>query len=364
MHLQQQYTESRFALATGQRAVAACHGVWVYLTQREVSKRVLNTHTYFQPAELEDLCVQTFQMATGRKAMPAKSGSLLHSPYRLLIRVGLLGPALGGQCILDFPLLTALNLCSLQMCGRSFSSLAQESSSAQRDMVLKQLLGLPYPGSAQIYRCRDPWIKRVEINLGPMYQHEILKLAVIDERGKPVGLRAQIGPEKEQKLNLDARQCAELVIEERRFLLRVVDLQTIEMDLDETPFTLGSLPPQAQEHHLIVELDHQPLLVKSAGSLVKSSLLEIANQVAPSLIPSHLTGDISTPKIIPLRAAHLPLPNLRRFHVEVLLMGAGAVRVQLELGPISGLNARQLDILKALFDYTFYHPELKKIFGS
>lgn len=294
--------------------------------------------------------------------MPAKSGSLLHSPYRLLIRVGLLGPALGGQCILDFPLLTALNLCSLQMCGRSFSSLVQEDS-PERTLVIKQLLGLPYPGSAQIYRCRDPWVKKVEINLGPLYQHEILKLAVIDERGKPIALRAQIGPEKEQRLALDNKQQAELVIEDRRFLLRVVDLQTIEMDLDERAFTLGPVPPQPQEHHLIVELEDGMYMVKSAGSLVKSSLLEIANQVAPSLIPEHLTGDISTPKLIPLRAAHLPLPNLRRFHVEVLLMGAGAVRVQLELGPISGLNARQLDILKALFDYTFYHPELKKIFG-
>lgn len=226
------------------------------------------------------------------------------------------------------------------------------------------MLGLPYPGGAQIHRCHDPWIKRVEVNLGPLYEHETLRLAVIEERGQAVGLRCQIGPEKEQRLNLDAQKRTELVIEDRRFLIRVLDPQNIEIDLDESRLTLGPVPPSPQDHHLIVELDHQSYLVRSGGFLVKSSLLEIANQVAPSLIPAHLTGDISTPRIIPSRATHLPLPDLRRYHLEVLLMGAGPVRIQLELGPISGLNPRQLDLLKSLFDYTFYHPELKKIFGS
>lgn len=302
-------------------------------------------------------------MATGRKALPAKTGSLLQSPYRLLVRVGLLGTALGGQCILDFPLLTALNLCSLQMCGRSFSSLIQEEN-PRRDIWIRQLLGMPYPGSAQIYRCRDAWIKRIEINLGPLYAHETLRLAVSEERGKPVALRYQIGPEKEQKLRLDAQQRAELLIEDRRFLFKVLDPLSVEMDLDESRLTLGSVPSQLQEHHLLVEIEGQTQLVKSGSSLVKSSLLEIANQTAPSLIPADMIGDISTPRLIPLRAAHLPLPNLRHYHIEILLMGAGAVRILLDLGPLTDLNSRQLDILKNLFDNTFYHPELKKIFGS
>ena len=302
-------------------------------------------------------------MATARKALPAKTGALLHSPYRMLVRVGLLGPALGGQCILDFPLLTALNLCALQLCGRSFSSLCQEND-PKRDTWLRQILGLPYPRSAQLHRCHDPWVKRIEINLGPMYDHETLRLAVLEERGQPVGLRFQIGPEKEQKLKLDGQKRAELMIEDRRFLFRVIDPQTVEMDLDESRMTLGTPPANPQEHHLLVELDGQLQMVKSGGFMVKSSLLEIANQVAPSLIPSHLTGDISIPRIIPSRATHLPLPNLRRYHVEILLMGAGPIRIQLEIGSITGLNARQLDILKNLFDNVFYHPELKKIFGS
>lgn len=302
-------------------------------------------------------------MATGRKALPAKTGALLQSPYRLLVRVGLLGPALGGQCILDFPLLTALNLCALQLCGRSFSSLVQDED-PRRDTWLRQLLGLPYPGSPQVYRCHDAWIKRIEVNLGPLYEHEILRLAVIEERGQLVGLRYQIGPEKEQKLKLDSQQRAEIVIEDRRFLIRALDPLSIEMDLDESRLTLGSMPSQPQEHHLLVDLDNHMQLVKSGSSLVKSSLLEIANQTAPSLIPEHLTGDISIPRIVPLRAAHLPLPNLRHYHVEILLMGAGPMRIQLDLGPLTGLNDRQLDILKNLFDNIFYHPELKKIFGS
>lgn len=302
-------------------------------------------------------------MATGRKALPLKTAKLLNSPYRLLIRVGLLGPAVGGQCIFDFPLLTALNLCSLQFCGLSFSSLNQ-TTQPQRETWLKQLLGLPYPGSAQTYRCQDPWIKRVEVNLGPLYQNELLRLSVIEDKGLATGVRFQIGPEKEQTLKLNPQQRASIQIEDRLFLIHVLDPQTIEVDLDESRLTLGAIPPQTNEHHLIVELEQQPWLVKSGSSLVKSSLLEIANQVAPSLIPEHLTGDISTPRIIPLRASHLPLPNLNRYNVELLLMGAGAIKIQLELGPIAGLNPRQLDILKSLFDYTFYHPELKKIFGS
>lgn len=295
--------------------------------------------------------------------MLAKTGQLLLTPNRLLIQVGLLGPALGGQCILDFPLLTALNICALQFAGRNFVNLNQEDSS-NKALFLRQLLGLPNSGGAQIYRCSDPWIKRIEINLGPLYKNELLRIAVIEQRGRFVGLKAQIGPEAPQTIKLDAQARGSLEIEGRIFLFKVLDALTVEMEMDESALTLGSLPSNIQSHHILTELEGKQYLVKSAGSLVKSSLLEIANQVAPAMIPAHLTGDISTPRIVPSRAAHLPLPYMYRYHIELLLMGAGPIQIKLELGHLSGFSEKQLDILKQLFDYTFYHPELKKMFGQ
>lgn len=281
----------------------------------------------------------------------------------MLIRVGILGPAIGGQCIFDFPLLTALNLCALQMSGLSFSSLNRDSN-PKRLIWLKQLLGMPYPGSEQIYKYAETWIKRIEYNLGPLYSNEILKLGIIENQGKPSEIQYQIGPEKEEYLKLDHNQTSKLVIEDRSYIIKVLDSKSISIDIDESKLTIAPKPPIENEHHIFVDLEADTFLVKSGSSLVKSSLLEIANQIAPSLIPSHLTGDISTPKLIPLRESHLPLPYLKTYTIELLLMGAGPIRVQLDLCQLADLNPQQINILKNLFDHTFYHPELKKIFGS
>lgn len=323
----------------------------------------MSSNLYFPPSELEQICLHSFELATGRKALPAKQLQIHSASPRLLIRVGLLGPAFGGQCILDFPLLSALNLCALQLCGRSFSSISHEET-PERERLLRQLLGLPYPGGQQRYYCHDAWVKRIEVNLGPFYAHETMRIMVIERQGQAVGIRIQIGPEKEQSLSLDEQKQAVFILEDRRFLIKVLDLHEIEVNLDESALTLGPLPPNPQDYHLLVSLEGKTHVVRSGSSLVKSSLLEIANQVAPAFIPEHLIGDISTPRIIPSRASHLPLPHLTRYQVDLLLMGAGPLRVTLELGGISGLSRQQLDLLKSLFDFTFYHPELKKIFGS
>jgi len=290
--------------------------------------------------------------------MLAKTGQLIKSPNRLLIQIGLLGPNLGGQCILDFPLLTALNICALQFTGRNFTSLDKENN-----VLLQHLLGLPSPGKEQTYRCSDPWVKRIEVNLGPLYKNEILRVAVVEKKNQFVGLKIQIGPEKVQLVKLDQNACGSLEIEGRIFLFKVIDALTIQIDLDESKLTLGPVPPKQKAHHIITHINGSDYLIKSGGTLVKSSLLEIANQVAPAMIPSHLIGDISTPQMVPLRSARLPLPYMNRYSVEALLMGAGPVQVKLELGHISGFSEQQIDILKQLFNYTFYHPELKKIFG-
>ncbi len=281
----------------------------------------------------------------------------------MLIRVGILGPAMGGQCIFDFPLLTALNLCSLQMSGLSFSSLNKDEN-PRRSTWLKQLLGIPYPGSEQIYRYTESWVKRIEYNLGPLYSNELLKLGIVENQGKPTELRYQIGPEKEEFLKLDQNLATTIIIEGRSYLIKVLDSQSISIDIDESKLTLAPIPPLRNEHHIFVDLDQDTFLVKSGSSLVKSSLLEIANQIAPSLIPNHLTGDISTPKLIPLRESRLPLPYLKTYQAEFLLMGAGPIRIQLDLCKLTELGPHQINIFKDLFDHTFYHPELKKIFGS
>lgn len=291
----------------------------------------------------------------------AKTGQLSQALHRLLIRVGLLGPEFGGQCILDFPLLTSLNLCTQQFRQRSFLDLAQESHSLD---FIKQLLGLPLPGQAQIHRCTEQWVKDIKIDLGPLYRNETLKVAVKEREGKAEALTLQVGPESPVRLPLDANGRTEFEIEGRLFLFRVLDSLSVEVQLDESRLTLAPPPPQKTEHHICIELEGVPQMVKSGGSLVKSSLLEVANQVAPTLIPEHLIGDISTPRVIPSREAHLPLPNMQRYHIDLLLMGVGPVKIKLELGDLKNFSDQQLDILKQLFDYTFYHPELKKIFGS
>lgn len=292
--------------------------------------------------------------------MPAKTGHLLHSPYRILVRVGLLGPALGGQCILDFPLLTALNLCSLSLFQQNFTSLKQDP---KNESILKQILGLPLGHPIQ-YDCQDTWIKRVEIPLGPVYNHEVLKVTLKEQNGQLIAIRIQNDNQADQILPLDAQQKASYTFQGIEILLQALNSGSVMMELDESEQTLGPVPPQTQDHHILVQLNSQTYLVKSGGSLVKSSLLEMANQISPAMIPTQLTGDISPPRLIPSRAAHLPLPNLKRYNTEVLIMGAGPVRIKLELGNISDLQAHHLEILKDLFDHTFYHPELKKIFGS
>lgn len=319
----------------------------------------LNKTEFFQVREFESLTVQAFKQATGRQSLPAKTGHLLQTPYRHLIRVGLLGPAFGGQCILDFPLLTALNLFSLQVFNQSFSSLNQQNNQSE---AIKKILGFP-TGQPVTYRCQDTWVKRIDIALGPVFQHEVLKVTYKEVLNKPGILRVQPneGPVKQIQLN----ENKEGVFEQggTRFCFRVLTPQSVEMELDESEITVGPVPPQPNETHILTQIEGHPYLVKSGGSIVKSSLLEMANLISPAMIPERLTGDISPPRLIPFREASLSLPNLKRYQTEIVLMGAGPVRIVVELGNLSNFSAAQLEVLKELFDHTFYHPELKKIFG-
>lgn len=321
------------------------------------------TTLFFDHPTLEQLCLQSFYQATGRKTLLAKTQNLIQSPYRLLIQIGLLGPAFGGQCVLDFPLLTALNLCALQMSGKSFLSLSQLNTLEAQHMI-GQLVGLPESATPETHRCYDPWVKRIDINLGPLFQHELMRVAIVEQQNTPKALRVQIGPEKEQVLPLDAMRSARLNLENRIFIFEVIDSLSLRLRIDESALTLGSVPPETGDEHILIDVNGTEKLVKSGSALVKSSLLEIANQVAPALIPEHLTGDISTPKLVPLRATHLNLPGMTKYQLHLVLMGAGPVRIVLELGQLNRFSPGQIDILKRLFNYTFYHPELKKIFGS
>jgi len=274
--------------------------------------------------------------------------------------VGLLGPALGGQCIFDFPLLTALNLCSLSLFRQNFTSLKQ---APDNEHILKQILGLPL-GKPTQFDCQDTWVKRIDVPLGPVYTHEVLKVTLKEQGGRLIAIRIHSDVQADQILPLDAQQKVSYTFQGIQCIFQALNSGSVMMELDESEQTLGPVPPEQHEHHILADINGKTYLVKSGGSLVKSSLLEMANQISPAMIPTQLTGDISPPRLIPSRASHLPLPNLKRYNTEVLIMGAGPVRIKLELGNISDLQAHHLEILKDLFDHTFYHPELKKIFGS
>lgn len=230
--------------------------------------------------------------------------------------------------------------------------------------MIGQLVGLPDAGVPETHRCYDTWVKRIEINLGPLFQHELMRVAIVEQQSVPRALRIQIGPEKEEVLALDKNNTARLMLENRQFIFEVIDSLSLRLRLDESAITLGSVPPETRDEHILIDLNGKKQLVKSGSALVKSSLLEIANQVAPAMIPEHLTGDISTPKLVPLRATHLNLPGMTKYQLHLVLMGAGPIRILLELGQLERFSVQQIDILKRLFNYTFYHPELKKIFGS
>lgn len=311
---------------------------------------------FFSQSHFENLCRDAFSIATRRQALGIKTGQLSQSPYRLLVQIGLLGPEFGGQCILDYPLLTALNLCSLTFCKKKFADLNLEDP--YEKAMHHQLLGLPI-GEKEVYRCHETWVKRINIDLGPVYEDELLEVYIQENFLK---INSNLYPS--EKLALDKDKNAFLIRDSTRIIFTVLDATSLQLERDESGSTLGPLPPQLPESALITSIDNKEYLVKSAGSLVKSSLLEIANQVSPALIPSELVGDISSPHLIPSRDAHLPLPHLKRYNTEVLLMGAGPVRVKLEIGGIQGFSTSQLNILKALFNHTFYHPALKKAFGS
>ncbi len=310
---------------------------------------------YFSQQAFEKLCQDTFYTATRRRALPMKTGKLSLSPYRLLVQIGLLGPQLGGQCILDFPLLTALNLCALTFAQKKFSDLDLDEPAQKK--LRNQLLGIPVRAFEK-FTCHETWVKRIHIDLGTVFEDEQLEVYILD---KMLKVNSNLYPT--QKIALDDQQRAVLPRDNVNFIFQVEDSSTLYMERDESQATLGPVPPAVTEHALLTQVNQNTHLIKSAGFLVKSSLLEIANQVAPAMIPSHLVGDISAPHLIASREAHLPLPHLKRYNTEVLLMGAGPVRIKLEIGGIQGFSNSQLDILKSLFNHTFYHPELKKAFG-
>lgn len=316
----------------------------------------MKSSDFFSQFQFEKLCQDTFHTATRRRALGMKTGQLYHNPYRLLVQIGLLGPEFGGQCILDFPLLTALNLCALTFCQKKFVDL-DLSQPAERKLH-HQLLGLPL-GETETYQCHEDWVKRITVDLGPVYEDEQLEVYILENQLK---INSNLYPT--EKLPLDSQKKAVLKRDAVEFILSAPDANHLQLERDESRATLGPLPPVLSENLLLTEWKDKQYMVKSAGFLVKSSLLEIANQVAPALIPAELIGDISAPHLIPSREAHLPLPHLKRYNTEVLLMGAGPVKIKLEIGGIQGFSSSQLDILKNLFNHTFYHPALKKAFGS
>lgn len=326
----------------------------------------MSLYDIFRQADLQSNCIRALQAATGKMVIAAGYTSPTHlSPYRLIIRVGLLGPAIGGQCIFDISLLTALNLSAFSLCGRNFTTLNAEEG-PERDELLRKLMGLPFKNSAQTYYCRDEWVKNIELNLGPLYNHEKMKIGISESRSetrKPESLKIRLGNEKPITVPLSEQQRGELMLEQRKFLFHALDSMTLEIDMDESAATLATVPSILNEHHIVTRLNGQKYLIKAGSSLVKSRLLEMANQVAPALIPPQLTGDISTPLIIPARSRHLPLPNMQKMNLCLLIMGLGTLTISLELCNIAELNSEQIHILKSLFNFTFYHPELKKIFG-
>ncbi len=311
---------------------------------------------FFSQTQFETICRDAFHTATRRQALGMKTGQLNMSPYRLLVQIGLLGPSFGGQCILDYPLLTALNLCSLTFCQKKFVDLDLSIESERK--IHHQLLGLP-TGDKETYTCHEAWVKRIMVDLGPVYEDEQLEIYILDQ-----ALKINSNLYQMERIPLDRHKTAILQRESTRFVFTVTGPTSLQMERDESETTLGPLPPVLSDNTLITETEGHQYLVKSAGYLVKSSLLEIANQVAPAFIPPELIGDISAPHLIPSREAHLPLPHMKRYNTEVLLMGAGPVKIKLEIGGIQGFSTSQLDILKSLFNYTFYHPALKKAFGS
>jgi hypothetical protein len=326
----------------------------------------LSLYDLIKQADLQASCIRALQAATGKMVISARNTTQLnHSPYRLLTRVGILGPAMGGQCVFDISLLTALNLSAFSLCGKNYTSLNAEEG-LQRDELLRKLLGIPTQDSVRRYSCSDAWVKQIEINLGPLYNHEKMKIAVVESKGedrRPEHLRIRLGQEKAITLQLDSQQQAELQLENQRFIFKAIDTDRVDLDIDESELTLGTVPSILNEHHIVTRLNGQKYLVKAGSTLVRSWLLEMANQVAPSLIPPQLTGDISTPQIIPARSRHLPLPNLHKLNMNLLIMGLGTLTISLELCNIAELHPEQIDVLKGLFNFTFYHPELKKIFG-
>lgn len=311
---------------------------------------------FFSQTQFENLCRDTFHTATRRQALGMKTGQLNLSPYRLLVQIGLLGPEFGGQCILDYPLLTALNLCSLAFCQKKFVDLDLNLKSERK--IHHQLLGLP-TGDPETYTCHETWVKRITVDLGPVYEDEQLEIYILD---KALKIHSNLYPA--EKIPLDKHKTAILKRESTRFKFTALTPTSLHMEKDESETTLGPIPPLLSDSTLLTTVNDQQYLVKSAGYLVKSSLLEIANQVAPAFIPPQLIGDISAPHLIPSREAHLPLPHMKRYNTEVLLMGAGPVKIKLEIGGIQGFSTSQLNILKDLFHHTFYHPALKKAFGS
>lgn len=293
----------------------------------------------------------------------ATSPHAINSRYRIFIQVGILGPSIGGQCILDIPLLTALNLCAFSISGQTFTSLNQQQT-PESTAVLKRVLGLPTEAGAMLYECHDQWIKSIDVDLGSLYEQLAMNISIrLNQAQEPKSILVRPRTEKKPfECELDTAQKAHFSLEDYHFQLHVKNLLKIGLMIDESEFTLAPAPQSPNSDHILAHLGGEPALVKGASALVKSRFLELSNQLVPSLIPPDVTGDISTPRLIPGHQRKLPLP-LKKFQSHRVIMGIGPLGIFLNLCHIADLNSSQLNILKSLFDYTFYHPELKRIYG-
>lgn len=316
--------------------------------------------------EFQSVCSESLKTATGKVVMPFTGHKRTStSAHRILIRVGLLGPALGGQCVIDMPLLTALNLCSVGLSGKNYTAINNDNDPTNEG-YRKQLLGIPSERSSRTHKCMGQYVKTIDIDLGPIHNHLRLQIGVNTKKSQqhPHGsIRLKVGDNSPEVHSVDADNKVTVPLKESQAIIEVIDQETINLDFDETAVTLGVVPPNVNENHIVTEIEGKPLLIKGASSLVKSRLLELANQVAPYTIPTDYMGDISTPQMIPDRLRTLNLPELEKYEVDLIIMGIGDLVVSAELTHIAGLSPKQLNILKGLFNFTFYHPELKKIFG-
>jgi len=308
--------------------------------------------------------VSAFNLATQKTVLPLKKSIPINSP-KLLIRVGVIGTVFGGHCIIELPLLTALNFTCFNLWGQNFLAINADKNNEEKNNYRKILLGIKRVEQPEFYTM-DKWTRKLNISLGTYARYPKIEINMEKENPTaPHGLiRLRLGNadgttvhsfDKDKKTFID--------LLDRYAFINAIDSMTLAIFFDESHLTLyeSEKIPEGIEP-ITTYIDEEEKVIRASSNIVKSQALELANQVSSNLLPADFIGDISTPTIISDRERDLHINGIETLKTNLLISTIGHLSVEIQLCDLRKLKPVEEYIIKNIFNFTYAHPALKELF--